>query len=149
MLIVAPIFVERRDLDDELQRLFDRLKTPGDMLGASAECTIPLDVVETATGIEIVMDLAGVPAAAVQVVVASSTLVVMGRKDPPACAHKREAAFHIAERTFGRFVRGVRLNGAFDAGRADATLRSGELRVTLPRIEERRGRERRIPVRTD
>jgi HSP20 family molecular chaperone IbpA len=43
----------------------------------------------------------------------------------------------------------VRLNGAFDVGRADATLRAGELRVTLPRIEERRGRERRIPVRTD
>jgi HSP20 family molecular chaperone IbpA len=43
----------------------------------------------------------------------------------------------------------VRLTGAFDAARAVATLRAGELRVTLPRIEERRGREHRIPVRTD
>ena len=58
-----------------------------------------------------------------------------------------EAAFHVAERTFGRFARGVRLTGAFDVGRADARLRAGELRVTLPRIDERRGRERRIPVR--
>ncbi len=146
---MARIFLERRDLDDELQRLFDRLNTPGDTAGAPADCTIPLDVVETTTGIEIVMDVAGVPAASVQVVLARSTLLVMGRKDPPPCAHQREAAFHVAERTFGRFARGVRLNGAFDAGRADATLRAGELRVTLPRIEERRGRERRIPVRTD
>jgi HSP20 family protein len=146
---VARIFLERRDLDDELQRLFDRLNTPGDLPGAHAECTLPLDVIETTTGIEIVMDLAGVPAATVQVVFARGTLLVMGRKDPPACAHKREAAFHVAERTFGRFARGVRLNGAFDVGRADATLRAGELRVTLPRIEERRGHERRIPVRTD
>ena len=146
---MARIFLERRDLDDELQRLFDTLNAAGGVAGAPAECTLPLDVIETATGIEVVMDLAGVPAAGVQVVVARSTLLVMGRKDPPACAHKREAAFHVAERTFGRFARGVRLNGAFDVGRADATLRAGELRVTLPRIEERRGGERRIPVRTD
>jgi HSP20 family protein len=146
---VARIFLERRDLDDELQRLFEALSPVGDLAGAPAECPAALDVIETAAGIEIVMDLAGVPAAAVQVVVARGTLVVMGRKDPPACAHKREAAFHVAERTFGRFARGVRLNGAFDVGRAEATLRAGELRVTLPRIEERRGRERRIPVRTD
>jgi hypothetical protein len=43
----------------------------------------------------------------------------------------------------------VRLTGAFEVGRADAVLRAGELRVTLPRIDERRGLERRIPVRTD
>jgi HSP20 family molecular chaperone IbpA len=76
-------------------------------------------------------------------------LIVMGRKNPSACEHQREAAFHVAERTFGRFARGVRLTSAFDVGRADARLRAGELRVTLPRIEERRGLERRIPVRID
>jgi HSP20 family protein len=74
--------------------------------------------------------------------------VITGDKRPAACAH-HEAAFHLVERAFGRFARGVRLSGAFDAGRADARLRDGELRVTLPRIEERRGRELRIPVRTD
>jgi HSP20 family molecular chaperone IbpA len=34
-------------------------------------------------------------------------------------------------------------------GQATATLRDGELRVTLPRIEERRGRERRIPIQAE
>jgi HSP20 family molecular chaperone IbpA len=41
----------------------------------------------------------------------------------------------------------VRLDGAFDAGRASASFTSGELRITIPRLEERRGREIRIPVR--
>ena len=134
-------------MDDELRRLFDRLASADDSPATTAECTVPLDVVEKADGIEVVMDLAGVSADGVKIVVASDTLLIMGHKHPSECAHQREAAFHVAERTFGRFARGVRLAGAFDAGRAEATLRAGELRVTLPRIEERRGRERRIPVR--
>ena len=146
---MARIFLERRDLDDEAQRLFDRLTMREDVAGASAECAVALDVIETTTAIEVVVDLAGVAADAVQVVVARGTLLIIGRKAPPHCAHHHDAAFHVAERTFGRFARGIRLAGAFDVGRAEATLRGGELRVTLPRIEERRGQERRIPVRTD
>ena len=86
------------------------------------------------------MDLAGVAPDSVKVVFVRNTLVIVGHKRPATC-EDRHAAFHLAERTFGRFARGVRLAGAFDAGRADATLKAGELRVGLPRIEERRGGE--------
>jgi HSP20 family molecular chaperone IbpA len=50
---------------------------------------------------------------------------------------------------FGRFTRAVKLPGAFDVARADARLRDGELRVILPRIDDRRGREHRVTVRVD
>jgi hypothetical protein len=40
----------------------------------------------------------------------------------------------------------VRLGGAFDATRARATLRAGELRIVLPLVPERRGRVLMIPV---
>jgi HSP20 family protein len=143
------MFLERRDMDDELRRLFERLTSAEEQSGASAECTPPIDVLETPEGLEVVLDLPGVTADQIQVVVARNTLLVMGQKMPSGCEHQREAAFHIAERGFGRFARGVRLSGAFDVGRGAAMLRDGELRITLPRIEERRGRERRIPVRTE
>jgi HSP20 family protein len=146
---VARIFLETRDMDDELRRLFDRLTSAADRSLASAECTPPIDVLETPDGIEIVMDIPGVAADQIQVVVAHDTVVVMGQKTPPGCEHRQEAAFHIAERAFGRFARGVRLSGALDVGRGTAAVRDGELRISLPRIEERRGRERRIPVRTE
>ena len=115
--------------------------------GAAGECTPPMDVVETPAGIELVLDLPGVSESALTIGFSQGTLYVAGRKSPGGCAHA-QAAFHLAERSFGRFVRAVRLIGAFDAGKATATLSAGELRVTLPRIEDRRGRDIKIPVKT-
>jgi HSP20 family protein len=144
---VARIFLERREMDDDLRRLFDRLDDGVPHAGA-AECTPPVDVVETTEGMVVTMDLAGMTADAVQIVFVRNMLVLLGHKRPAAC-EARHATFHLAERGFGRFARGVRVSGAFDAARAEATLKAGELRVRLPRIEERRGGELRIRVRAD
>ena len=135
-------------MDDELRRLVEQL-TGIDARPHAAECRVPLDVVETSIGIEVILDLVGVEAEGVQVVIARDTLLITGVKRPAACGHQGDATFHVAERVFGRFARAVRLGGAFDVAHADAKLRAGELRVTLPRIEDRRGREHRIPVRAD
>src|SRR5436190_1797251 len=113
---------------------------------AAAECSPPLDIIETDTGIEVIVDMPGVPPDAVQIVCARNVLIIGGQKMPGVCEH-REAAFHLAERAFGRFARAVRLEGAFDAGRASASFNAGELRITMPRIDDRRGKEIRIPVR--
>jgi HSP20 family protein len=113
--------------------------------GAAGQCEPPMDVIETPAGIEIIIDLPGVPASGVRVLFSQGTLVVAGRKLPHPCAD-REAAFHLAERSFGRFARAIRLSGAVDAGRATAVFDAGELVITLPRIDERRGRDIQIPV---
>ena len=115
-------------------------------MARAAECTPPLDVIETPKGLEVLIDLPGVAVSSIEVVFSGNTLVVAGEKLPSMCEH-RDAGFHMAERAFGRFVRAVEVEGAFDAGRAEATLSQGELRVVLPRIEERRGARVRIPIR--
>lgn len=147
---VARIFLDRRDrnrpeVDADLHRLLEQSGLE-DLADPAADCILPLDVVETADGVEIVMDLPGVPAADVRVALVRDTLVITGRKAPEVCRHHR-AAFHLVERAFGRFTRGVRLTGAFDASRADARLHAGELRIMLPRRTDRRGGRLRIPVR--
>ena len=144
---MASIFLERRSLDDDLRRLFEQLTNVESP--AAAECAVAMDVIETSGAVEIVMDLVGVSADAVKVVVASNTVLITGDKRPAACEHCGQAAFHVAERVFGRFTRAVKLSGAFDVAGADAHLRDGELRLVLPRIEDRRGREHRVPVRID
>ena len=115
-------------------------------MARAAECTPPLDVVETPKGLEILLDVPGVAASSIEIVFSSNVLVVAGEKMPSVCEHV-DAGFHMAERVFGRFARVIEVEGAFDAGRAEATLTDGELRVVLPRIEERRGARVRIPIR--
>ena len=91
-------------------------------------------------GVEVVMDLPGVRRDAVQIVFARGTRADrrhQARRRPAATA---DAAFHLAERTFGRFARACGSPARSTRARARATLDAGELRVVLPRIDERRGR---------
>ena len=145
---MARIYLERREMTEELRRLFDLLDGEAQAAGGTGECTPPLDVVESPTALEIVMDVPGVKSDSVQLGLARGTLVIAGTKLPASCGHA-DAAFHMAERTFGRFGRAVRIAGAVDASKARATLRKGELRVVFPRIDERRGHQIRLAIGTD
>jgi len=143
---VARIFLERREPGDDIRRLLNQLEDAAS--GTTGECSPPCDVIDRPDAVEIVLDVPGLSPDSVTVLFARQSVVIAGHKRAPTCMHD-EAAFHLAERTFGRFTRVVRIAGAVDSGRAHATLRAGELRVTLPRIDERRGHEIRIPIRTD
>jgi len=136
---MARVYVERRELPAHLIRLLEDTR-------ATAECTPPMDVVETAAGLEVQLDVPGVDAPQIEIVFSDSVLLITGQKLPAACEHA-DAGFHMAERAFGRFARAIQVEGAFDAGGAAATLAAGELRVVLPRIDERRGAQIRIPIR--
>jgi HSP20 family protein len=140
---VAHIYWEHRELLDHprLRQLLEDGSSPG----PAGDYSPPMDVVETSAGVEVLIDLPGVPRSQITVVFSQGMVIVAGRKVPASCRH-REAAFHLAERGFGRFVRAVRLSGAFDGGQATASLAGGELRIVLPRIQERRGRDIRIDV---
>ncbi len=144
--MVARIFLERRDLGDNLRRLLTELDGAASD-GATGACSPPCDVVERPGHVDIIVDVPGIAADSITVLFSSNTVVIAGRKLPAGCGH-REAAFHLAERTFGRFARAVHLAGAVDASRAEATLTAGELRITLPRIDERRGGDIPVTIRT-
>ena len=136
---------EALDLAEDARRLL--LELDRDVPGAaalSAECRPPLDVLETADAVEIVVDVPGVPPESLRVAIRRSTLLVVGAKiGEPA---EPNARFHLAERSYGRFARAVRVTGAFDAAGAKATAAAGELRIVLPRLQERRGKVLQIPV---
>ena len=144
---MARIYLECREMGDELRRLLNVLETDVNAPGVAGECAPPFDVLEAAGAVEIVMDVPGVDRLSLQVVFSRGMLLVAGTKRAAACGHA-DAAFHLAERAFGRFARGVRIAGAVDAGRAKATLIAGELRIVLPRLTERRGGQITISVET-
>jgi HSP20 family protein len=141
---------ESRELVDDLRRVFaDLAATLGpDQRAYSGEYHPALDVVETAAAVEIVVDVAGVPSAAVRVLFRGDVLIVAGEKAPPPPTAS-DPNFHLLERGFGRFARAVRLSGAFEIGQATARLASGELTIILPKRTDRRGQAQTIPVGTD
>ncbi|TAK17189.1 MAG: Hsp20/alpha crystallin family protein [Acidobacteria bacterium] len=124
---------------EDARRLLDELDR--DVPGAahlSAECRPALDILETTDATEVVVDVPGVPAKALRVAIRANTVMIVGAKLVPTTP--ANARFHLAERTYGRFARAVRIAGAFDAQRAKALVENGLLRIVLPRIEDRRGR---------
>jgi HSP20 family protein len=139
---------ELRDLEADVRQIVRFLESGNELLATAGDYAPPIDVAETERGLDVQVDLPGVPADALHVRLARGTLIVAGEKMPASC-EDRGAAFLLAERGFGRFVRAVRLSGAWDLGAAEARLSCGVLYIHLPRLAERRGREIRIPVRVD
>jgi HSP20 family protein len=143
---VTDLFVEgAADLIDDarlLLREIDR-EVPG-AASVTADCRPPLDVMQTAAAVEVVMDIPGVPSACLRVAIRRSVLLIVGSK--PAGPLEAKARFHLAERGYGRFARAVRLDGALDGHGARASVVGGQLRIVLPLIEERRGQLISIPV---
>lgn len=138
------------DLAQDVHRLFEDLakRRPDRRHVVAGECMPVVDVFETDRTVEIVLDLPGVAADALRVLIKSGVVLIVGEKERPAFAKNAPASFHLVERDFGRFARAVRIAGAVDASQARARLSQGELRVVLPRREERRGQGLLIPIDT-
>jgi HSP20 family protein len=144
------ISMEVGDLGQEVRRLFDDLgrRRPERRHMVSGECMPLQDVFETDRTIEIVLDLPGVTLDGCRIMIKSGVVLVVGEKERPEAAHG-PASFHLVERDFGRFARAIRVHAAVDAAKAHARLKDGELRIILPKVAERRGREILVTIDTD
>ncbi len=133
------------ELTEDARHLLAELdrESPGTS-NLNGDCRPPLDVFDTTEAVEVVVDIPGVAADSLRVAVRRGTVLIVGTKVPaPSSAGAR---FHLAERAYGRFARAVRLSGPVDASRARALMTAGQLRITLPRIEDRRGRTISVAV---
>ena len=95
------------------------------------------------------VDLPGVRAGELEVYALGETLVVEGSKEERKPKPEARPAYERAERDYGPFRRVFGLPGPADLSRTLATLKAGVLRITVPRIVDRRGRQRRIPLTVD
>jgi HSP20 family protein len=132
------------DFADEVRRVYFEL---GRVFGADSlagECSPSIDVYETEETMEISVDLPGVDHGAVRVVCRRDGVLMVGEK--VARRSHGESTFHLVERGYGRFARVVRLMRPTDASKAKATLTGGELRISIPKIHDRRGQTIRIPI---
>jgi len=134
------------DFADEVRRVYLELGRAFGSESLAGECAPPLDVYETDDTLEITVDLPGVDAAGIRVLAKGDSLLIAGEK--AARRTRGESSFHLVERGYGRFARVVRLGHACDTAHAQASLSGGELRVSIPKITDRRGRAVVIAVKS-
>lgn len=134
---------EVADFAEELRRIFRDLdRITGGL--PPGECSPQLDVRETEDQVEIIVDLPGVEAEAIRVVAKGPLVLIAGEKRPR--RGRGDSSFHLVERDFGRFARAIRLPAACDTAHARAVLGAGELRLSFPRLADRRNTARDIAV---
>jgi HSP20 family protein len=137
---VGEFAVDVQEIFRELGRAFG----PDSLIG---ECAPALDVYETDDKLEIAMDLPGVDPLAVRIIIRGSAVLIAGEKPPK--RGQGDSNFHLVERGFGRFVRLVRITTPCETANTRATLVNGELRVTVPKMADRRGQPIRVSISTD
>jgi HSP20 family protein len=113
-------------------------------LPVDSVCQPLSDVVEVDDAVRVLLEIPGVPAASVQVRVLGNRIEVTGEKPPDFPAG--ETSFLCLERIFGKFQRAFEVRGSVNLGEVSARMANGILVITIPKVPERRGRERRIPV---
>ena len=127
---------------DDIRRVFQALGRSFSPESLAGECSPQIDVYETDDALEVVTDLPGVSPKSVHIVAKGDALLIAGEKTPRRTGG--DPTFHLVERGYGRFARVVRLGRPCNTANARATIANGELRISIPKVDDRRGR--RIPI---
>lgn len=114
-----------------MSRLLDQILEPWNGAPAGESWFPPMDVLETDTTIEILVDLPGLEPKDVDVSIRNDRLVISGSR--PAPATEGDVRWYQFERHTGEFRRSLALPVAVDTDKAKATSAHGQLRIVLPK----------------
>ncbi len=138
--------LEMARIQSEINRLFDNLlELEGAAAGETASWVPNADIVEGPEHYTVEVELPGVRLQDLFLAVDGGSIILRGEKLAP----RFDAATprpHVTERDYGRFERVIAVNAPVNTHKATATFQDGVLRILLPRVDNRRGGEVRIPV---
>ncbi len=105
----------------------------------------PVDIYHTDKEVVVLMEIAGIPEAEIEVEVEGHSMIVRGRRKPTGGRPNR--VYSQMEITHGRFQRELHLPSEVNAEAAKAVYSDGILEITLPVTEPHSGHHLRIVVR--
>jgi HSP20 family protein len=150
---VRPTGLERLELlrlRDRVGRLFAALQeaTVAEDPLASETWAPPVDLCESADAIVVCVELPGLTAEQINVGATNTQLRIWGEKKRR-MPRTRILSHLCSERSYGKFSRIVPLRWTVSFQDAEASVDNGMLTVRLPKIEDRRGVEFKIPVKDE
>ena len=133
----------RGDLERFFERFADPIWEPFETMAGG--WTPKLDVSETQDAMVVKAEMPGLDPKEIEIRLTGDLLTLKGEKEKETA--EKEERYHRVERTYGAFLRGVRLPMAVDGSKVTATFTNGVLVVTLPKVPASKGTM--IPVKAE
>jgi HSP20 family protein len=112
--------------------LSELLRDPQNAAKSGAAFVPQADILESATGFELLLTVPGVAKDSVSIDFQEGSLTITGERKAPATGEENGLKLRRVETAYGTFSRTFRLPETVDASAIGAELTDGVLRVTLP-----------------
>lgn len=139
------IFFDITNLQNRFNRIFDAIMESRKKGLGLAELNPPADICETEDCLIVTFEVPGFGKEDLSLTVQSGSLYLTGKKKR---THKSECERYVCmERKYGSCERRINLNCPVNPKKAEAELSNGILKVKLPRIKDKRGKEINIDIK--
>ena len=130
----------------EMDRIWDSFseRKPATKDGEGGEWLPSLDVSETKADFVVKAELPGVDPNEIDISLTEGVLTVKGEKKQE--REEKEEGYHLVERSYGSFIRSLRLPREVQNEKINASYKDGVLRITLPKTEQAKKKEIKIKV---
>ncbi len=136
--------VKKSKKPDFIAQNIESAQTPGTMEQVNH---IPyVDIFSTDKDVVIEVEMPGVRFKDIDVTIFENTLNV--KADKYECFEENNINYVCMERTYGKIFRAIEIPVPVNTKHIDASYTNGILRITIPIVEDKRGKPRRIPIKT-
>ncbi|KRT73098.1 MAG: heat shock protein Hsp20, HSP20 family protein [Candidatus Rokubacteria bacterium CSP1-6] len=134
-------------LQKEIDRLFERFWEPrwDEFPALAGEWTPSLDLSETKDALVVKAEIPGIDPKEIEVSLQDQVLTIKGEKRQE--KEEKDEHYFRMERSYGGFVRSIRLPVPVDGSKVSATFKNGLLTVKLPKTPAAKGTT--IPVKAE
>lgn len=142
--------IELRRLHERVERLFGALEEILESENSDFfdSFSPSVDLCENKETIEVSVELPGVQNADINLNVTAKAITIEGLKNHSPTTKK--AISHLCcERQYGKFQRRIQLHWPININETTAELKDGTLKITLPKLIDRRGKSVTIPIRSE
>lgn len=138
--------IELTRLQSEINKLFEQLFGSYELTEGAEQIWYPnIDLLETATEIQVIVELPGVSKSEIKIFTEGNFLVVQGIKRKEKDKFQNMKILRI-EREYGPFYKAVYLPAAVNPWKGKAYLSNGMLKIIIPKIEDKRAKKVEILI---
>ena len=131
----------RREMDHLWDYFFEERPVKREEIG---QWLPSLDLSETKDEFVVKAEVPGIDPKNIDISLSEGMLTIKGEKKQE--KEEKDENYHFVERSYGSFIRSVRLPGQVQGDKVKASYKDGVLKVALPKSEEARKKEIKIKV---